>query len=190
MMAAMATDTPPTGRDDPLYPRARQSVLFRRDPGIAALQRALRIGYQHARQLRAAMRALPDRWLDQSPSPLGLEIGAGNAIATVRHFTRRLQQRGSQLIRINPHEVNIPSTTLISCNRAGAGGQAGVGRDSGAPLGMWPFITPKQPDTMTPELDALLCQRHPQLLQHRHTDRQACSIKLIAIDACWTRAGG
>lgn len=65
MMAAMATDTPPTGRDDPLYPRARQSVLFRRDPGIAALQRALRIGYQHARQLRAAMRGDILDWDEQ-----------------------------------------------------------------------------------------------------------------------------
>ncbi|MDY0107252.1 MAG: Sir2 family NAD-dependent protein deacetylase, partial [Giesbergeria sp.] len=51
----MTTTTPPTGRNDPLYPRARQSVLFRRDAGIAHLQRALRIGYQHAIDLRDAM---------------------------------------------------------------------------------------------------------------------------------------
>lgn len=41
----MTTETPSTGRGDPLYLRARQLVLFRRDPGIANLQRALRIGY-------------------------------------------------------------------------------------------------------------------------------------------------
>ena len=56
MMAAMTTETPFAGRDDPLYLRARQLVLFRRDPGIATLQRALRIGHQHATRLRDAMR--------------------------------------------------------------------------------------------------------------------------------------
>ena len=29
---------------------------------------------------------------------------------------------------------------------------------------------------MTPELDALLCQRYPQLFQHRHTDPQTCAM--------------
>lgn len=47
---------PLAGRDDPLYLRARQSVLYRRDPSIAALQRALRIGHQHATLLRDALR--------------------------------------------------------------------------------------------------------------------------------------
>ena len=56
MIAVMTTATSPTGRDDPLYLRARQIVLFRRDPGIATLQRALRIGHQHATQLRDALR--------------------------------------------------------------------------------------------------------------------------------------
>lgn len=55
MMTAMNIPTPPTGRDDPLYLRARQVVLFRRDPGIATLQRALRIGHEQATRLRDAM---------------------------------------------------------------------------------------------------------------------------------------
>lgn len=29
---------------------------------------------------------------------------------------------------------------------------------------------------MTPELDALLCQRHPQFFQHRHADPQTCAM--------------
>ncbi len=29
---------------------------------------------------------------------------------------------------------------------------------------------------MTPALDALLCQRHPQLFQHRHADPQTCAM--------------
>ena len=52
----MTTTPPPAGRDDPLYLRARQLVLFRRDPSIAFLQRALRIGHEHATRLRDALR--------------------------------------------------------------------------------------------------------------------------------------
>lgn len=55
MTMTMSISAPHTGRDDPLYPRARQLVLFRRDPGLATLQRALRIGHQHAMHLRDAM---------------------------------------------------------------------------------------------------------------------------------------
>ncbi len=56
---------------------------------------------------------LLDAWLDTVPAPLVLEIGAGRTIATVRHFTQRMQQRGSQLIRINLHEANIHNPKAI-----------------------------------------------------------------------------
>jgi NAD-dependent SIR2 family protein deacetylase len=46
-------------------------------------------------------------WLDSTPTPLVLEIGASRAVATVRNFTRRMQRRGSPLIRINLHEADI-----------------------------------------------------------------------------------
>ena len=42
-----------------------------------------------------------------TPTPLVLEIGASRAVATVRNFTRRMQRRGSPLIRINLHEADI-----------------------------------------------------------------------------------
>ena len=61
--------------------------------------------WNHTRSTRQRM--LLDRWLDSTPAPLVLEIGAGRAIATVRHFSQRMQQRGSKLVRINLHEVNI-----------------------------------------------------------------------------------
>jgi len=61
--------------------------------------------WNHTRSARQRM--LLDTWLDSAPAPLVIEIGAGRAIATVRHFTRRMQQRGSRLIRINPREANI-----------------------------------------------------------------------------------
>ncbi|MDP2771335.1 MAG: Sir2 family NAD-dependent protein deacetylase [Giesbergeria sp.] len=62
----------------------------------------------HWNQARSdRQRALLDRWLDKTPAPLVLEIGARCAIASLRHFTKRMQQRGSPLIRITLHEANI-----------------------------------------------------------------------------------
>ncbi|MBY0410674.1 MAG: Sir2 family transcriptional regulator [Burkholderiaceae bacterium] len=42
-----------------------------------------------------AQRMLLNRWLDSAEAPLGIEIGAGRSVATVRHFTQRMQQRSS-----------------------------------------------------------------------------------------------
>mgnify|MGYP000844005947 FL=1 len=58
-------------------------------------------------------RTLLDRWLDSAQAPLVVEIGAGRAIATVRHFSQRMQQRGSPLIRINLREANIHNPDAI-----------------------------------------------------------------------------
>ena len=53
-------------------------------------------------------------WLEQLPQPpLVLEIGAGRAIATVRHFSERLQRQGSPLLRINPQEVNVHNPKAV-----------------------------------------------------------------------------
>ena len=49
----MTTHT--TDRSDPLYLRARQSVLFHRDASVATLQRKLRIGHERATALRNAL---------------------------------------------------------------------------------------------------------------------------------------
>lgn len=54
-----------------------------------------------------------DRWLDSAEAPLVIEIGAGRAEATVRHFSQRMQQRGSKLVRINLHESNIHNPDAI-----------------------------------------------------------------------------
>ena len=64
----------------------------------------------------AAQRERLDQWLDRVPAPLVIEIGAGRAVATVRHFSQRLQQRGSRLIRINLHEADgsNPQTIAIA----------------------------------------------------------------------------
>ena len=54
------------------------------------------------------------QWLSSAPTPpLVIEIGAGRAIATVRHFSRQMQRRGSKLLRINLHESNIDNPDAI-----------------------------------------------------------------------------
>jgi len=62
--------------------------------------------WNHTRSQQQRM--LLDMWLDRArAAPLVIEIGAGRAIATVRNFSQRMKQRGSQLIRINLHEANV-----------------------------------------------------------------------------------
>lgn len=61
-----------------------------------------------------AQRERLDAWLDAQPQPpLVLEIGAGRAIATVRHFSEHLQRQGSPLIRISPQEVNVSNPNAV-----------------------------------------------------------------------------
>ena len=84
------------------------------DCGALARPNILMFGdwYWNARRSEAQRERLDD-WLDRTPPPLVIEIGAGRAIATVRHFTQRLKQRGSRVIRINLHEANIGNTVDI-----------------------------------------------------------------------------
>ena len=49
-------------------------------------------------------------WLETVRRPLVIEIGAGTAIPTVRHFSQRIVQRhGGRLIRINVRESEVAS---------------------------------------------------------------------------------
>ena len=61
----------------------------------------------------AAQRDRLDEWLDHVHNPLVIEIGAGRAVATVRHFSQRMQKRSGRLIRINLHEANIHNPGAI-----------------------------------------------------------------------------
>lgn len=57
-----------------------------------------------------------DAWLTQVQSPLIIELGAGKAIATVRHFS---DASGLPMIRINPREAGVAGGKSIGL-RAGA----------------------------------------------------------------------
>ena len=52
-------------------------------------------------------RMLLDMWFDSTPTRWCWRSAPAVAVATVRNFTRRMQRRGSPLIRINLHEADI-----------------------------------------------------------------------------------
>lgn len=84
------------------------------DCGALARPNILMFGDAHWNSARSdTQRMLLDQWLDSAQAPLVIEIGAGRAIATVRHFSRRMQQRGSKLVRINLHESNVHNPDAI-----------------------------------------------------------------------------
>jgi NAD-dependent SIR2 family protein deacetylase len=64
-----------------------------------------------------------DVWLDGAERPLVIEIGAGTAIPSVRHFTHRvLLERNGRVIRINPRDAAVPTKRDIAmgCSAARA----------------------------------------------------------------------
>lgn len=64
--------------------------------------------WQEHRQ-EAQNRAL-ERWLSSVSRPMVVEIGAGTAIPSVRHFSHRvIHQHGGRLVRINPREYSVPT---------------------------------------------------------------------------------
>jgi len=50
-----------------------------------------------------------ERWLQQVQRPLVIELGAGTAIPSVRHFGGTILRRGGRLVRINPREAEVPT---------------------------------------------------------------------------------
>lgn len=83
----------------PVCPRcgglARPNILMFNDSGW--------IGARHERQ--AARR---HGWLDRVRRPVIIELGAGTALPTVRHFSHRMTlQHNAALIRINPQNPQI-----------------------------------------------------------------------------------
>jgi NAD-dependent SIR2 family protein deacetylase len=62
-------------------------------------------------QRQAAQLKRLQAWLAQMERPLVIEIGAGTAVATVRHFSHQvLKSWGGRLIRINPTEPQVPTS--------------------------------------------------------------------------------
>ena len=87
----------------------RQALAFALGAGfqLQRLGQRRRFACLGAHTRTQQQRMLLDMWLDSTPAPLVIEIGAGRAVPTVRNFTRRMQLRGSALVRINLYEANI-----------------------------------------------------------------------------------
>ena len=73
----------------------------------------------------AAQRAHQQRWLHGGRRPGVLELGAGTAIPSVRHFSHRiLHAHGGRLIRINPRECEVPTRSDVGLRLGAAQGLA------------------------------------------------------------------
>lgn len=64
-------------------------------------------GWIEKRSARQAARL--ERWLGQVGRPLVIELGAGTAVPSVRHFSQAVLRRGGRLVRINPREPQVPT---------------------------------------------------------------------------------
>lgn len=61
---------------------------------------------------RAALQSTRmETWLGNVSRPVVIEIGAGSAIPSVRHFSQRvIHEFGGRLVRVNPQEHNVPTS--------------------------------------------------------------------------------
>jgi NAD-dependent SIR2 family protein deacetylase len=70
-------------------------------------------GWQAHRERQQA--AALQKWLAQAQRPVVIELGAGTAVPSVRHFSQQmLTAHGARLIRINPREPAVPGSLDVS----------------------------------------------------------------------------
>lgn len=63
---------------------------------------------------QAAQSRQQDPWLLGVRRPVVVEMGAGTAIPSVRHFSQRvLHSLGGRLVRLNPREFTVPTSRDI-----------------------------------------------------------------------------
>lgn len=84
--------------------------------------------WQWVERRSAGQQAALADWLAAVDRPLCIEIGAGNAIPTVRRFSER---HGWRLLRINPDEFRVPDPARGI--GLAAGGRAGIAQLCAAP---------------------------------------------------------
>lgn len=77
----------------------------------------------------AAQWARLQRQLSQARRPLVIELGAGTAIPSVRHFSHAVvHQLGGRLVRINPDEPAVPTTRDVGLAMGAWQALAGIAR--------------------------------------------------------------
>jgi len=68
-----------------------------------------------------------EAWLSAVKRPVVIELGAGTAIPSVRHFSQRvIQELGGRLIRINPQEFAVPTRLDVGLAVGAAAGLAAI----------------------------------------------------------------
>jgi NAD-dependent SIR2 family protein deacetylase len=86
---------------------ARPNILMFGDDGWVADRQA-----EQLKRLQA--------WLSGVRRPLVVEIGAGTAVPTVRHFSHQvIQAWGGRLLRLNPDEATVPSAMDVGLPMGG-----------------------------------------------------------------------
>lgn len=86
-------------------------------------------GYQHKRS--EEQRRCEDRWLNSiavnQARVVIIELGAGKAIPSVRHFSHRVSREyGARIIRINPCDFQVPSSRDVSISCGALEGLEGI----------------------------------------------------------------
>lgn len=68
-------------------------------------------------------------WLSEVARPVVIELGAGTAIPSVRHFSQRvIRQFGGRLVRINPNEWEVPTRLDVGLPVAAAAGLLAISK--------------------------------------------------------------
>ena len=73
-----------------------------------------------------------EAWLASLTRPVVIEIGAGTAIPSARHFSQRvLHEFEGRLIRINPSEHRVPTSLDVGLPVGAAAGLAAIAKALG-----------------------------------------------------------
>ncbi len=68
-------------------------------------------------------------WLSAVTRPVIIELGAGTAIPSVRHFSQRvIRQYGGRLVRINPNECEVPTRLDVGLPVGAAAGLTAISK--------------------------------------------------------------
>ena len=74
-----------------------------------------------------------ERWLSSASRPVVIEIGAGTAIPSVRHFSERvIHQFKGRLIRINPNECAVPTPRDVGLPMGAMSGLSAIAQALGS----------------------------------------------------------
>ena len=80
-------------------------------------------------QRSATQASQQEAWLSAVRRPVVIELGAGTAIPSVRHFSQRvIHEFGGRLIRINPNECDVPTRLDVGLPMGAAAGLAAMAK--------------------------------------------------------------